>query len=117
MDTKVNKKLKGKKMEKKRKNILDQINKDYKKSVKELKLEDSDFKKLGVNLDATSDQEDDKNEESKENKDDGDKEESKENKDDDDKEESDELPFSNIIQIESKRLIKKYIIMIKKTIQ
>ena len=115
MDEKVEKKLKGKKMKEKRENILKQLNKEYKKDVKELKLEDSDMSKLGVDMDATSDTKEEGD--SKE----GDSKEG-ESKEDDKKEgdskEGDELPLSNIIQIESKRLIKKYIkIIIRKTIE
>ena len=117
MDAKVNKKLKGDKSAEKKKNILSKIGKEYKKDMKEIKLEDSDLKKLGVDLDGNDDkEEDDKEGGDKEggDKEGGDKEGG--DKEGGDKEGKDELPFSNIIQIESKRLIKKYIIMIKKTI-
>lgn len=105
-------------MKEKKEGILKQIEKEYKHDLKELKFEDKNMKKLQVDLngDNDDDDEDEEKEKEKDEKKGEEKDEKKEKEIEGGSGSKDELPIENIIQMESTRLIKKYVLLIRRII-
>lgn len=101
-------------MKEKKEGILKQIETEYKHDLKDLKFEEKTMKKLQVDLSGDDDEDEDEDKEKEKEKEN--KEEETKEKEIEGKQSKDELPIANIISMESTRLIKKYVLLIRRII-